>query len=372
MKNDFINAYKIKIFIFCVLFSIAKTSSGQSDKWITYKNPRSNMIGRQVVGGGFAEILPSIALVDITSDEGARYSKQKINNQFKLGIGSIFNTSSTKLLDAELLDIKVDMISQNSFGKVNPNQKFVYKGIRGSKAVIKTELTKNTSLDLKKLVEQYKKLQELVPGIDIAKLIADTIRIKSEKFYTDTITDPNVYYLLQIAEFKTDLGTGKKNGRSLDKAPGNDNKHRNEYFYLSMHQDSLQSRSVTTAYNLLASSKRVKIEASLILKNIDNDLKLYLRYTEPTVNAQDGDRLIQKDFFGNDKKGKPIYKSLINEEFITRYSIGGNRFKELYLKVDALYLDNRVRFTNYDKTSSWPYRTFIFYPESKIILHSKL
>lgn len=363
MKNLFTTA------IFLITGLLTKA---QSDKWISYENPRTNMLGRQVIDGEFANILSSITSADISPDDGANYSKRKIDKQFKLSIGNILNTNSIKLKEAELKDIKVDVISQSSFGKINPNQRFVYKGVRASKIILKTELKRNTSLDLQKLIEQYQKLKTLVPDIDITKLIADTIRIKNEKYYTDTITNPNVYYLLQIAEFKTDLGTGKNNGKSLDRDPGSDNLYHNKYFYLSMHPDSLQSSVVKTEYNRLSTATKIEVETSILLKRVDNDLKLYLRYTDPVANARDKDVLIPKENFGNDQSGNPIFKSLQNSIFITRYSVGKSRYKEIYLKVDALYEQNRVRFTNYDDTNDWPFRTYIFYPESEIIFYSSL
>lgn len=360
-------------FYLVVIFGLTIMSSyGQSKRWIPYDNPRTNMIGRQVVNGGFASILPSITSVDIETDDGSNYSKRKIDKQFKLNIGSILNTSSTKLTNVELVNIKVDQIKQESFGKVYPNQKFVYKGLKADKIILKTELKNNTSLDLKKLVEQYEQLKTLIPDVDITKILADTIKIKRERIFTDTITNPNVYYLLQVAEFKTNLGTGKNKGRSLDRAINSKGERKNKYFYLSMQADSLQSRIVKTAYERFSTGNKIEIETSLIVSNENDDLKLSLNYTDPAVNAIDKTIEIGKKNYGNGIDGKPIVKSLFSEIFITRFPISKTKYKELYLKIDALYLDNRVRLTNYDSQSNNPFRTFIFYPKSKIIFHKNL
>jgi hypothetical protein len=351
---------------------IFTTAFGQSKKWISYDNPRTNMIGRQVIEGDFASVLPSITSEDIKEDDGSNYSKRKIDKQFKLDIGNIFNTSTTKLTDVVLVNIKIDQIKQSSFGKVYPNQKFVYKGLKADKIILKTELKSNTSLNLKKLIEQYEQLKSIIPDIDITKILADTIRIKRERIFTDTISNPNVYYLLQIAEFKTNLGTGKNKGRSLDRNRNAKGKRTYKYFYLSMHPDSLQSRVVETAFKGLTTGSKIKVETSLILNRVDDNLKLFLNYTDPAINAVDKNIEIPKKNFGTGTDGKPIIKSLINEIFITRYPIGKKTFKEIYLKIDALYYENKVRLTNFDSDSNNPYRTFIFYPKSKLIFHKNL
>ena len=323
---------KKKINNLFTLLSIVALSSCQSYLWTTYYPVQSNLIGRPV--NRFSSSTKEIALnpfegipVELVTSESASISKEEFSKKLQIKLGKILSNKVESKIKIEAKNIKKDIIK--NLKNVNPDAQFVISGLRADTVRIistKTDSMKASITEFAKLIPQIKAALNTLGIPDLSIQNFD----KSKKEIV--ITNNKVYYLIQIAKYKSNLGTREKWYKSFNlEQMGVENKP----VKLKPNTEEYKTEKLWVEYTGLFSRKnRLKPEVWLsVEKTNTSDLKLILHHSSTMQCCQDDTTTILPNRLGGTAWD-------YSRCYVYDFPLSNKRYKVIYLWLDAYKMAN--------------------------------
>ncbi len=189
---------KIKFIAGSIALGIIAAAFTGCITWVGLKTPQSGLVGKSVMHYDYStkELTVGDKISDnIEASTGPNVSDNTKNNELKLGISVKYKDISVQakykglsIEEVHAENLVIDRL-KDIIKEIAPGQKFIYQGIRAESVLITVRNAHNFTGDV------------TVPfkGID-AKVKAET---KDKERSVLTIRNNTVYYLIQIAEFKS-------------------------------------------------------------------------------------------------------------------------------------------------------------------------
>lgn len=344
----------------CILLSLQ--TFAQKTSWITYFPAQDNIIG-QMCTGTTPQNYAFSRFPGLTVEKELYKSYDVLDQQQKksllLKFGEVFSLDKVKVTNIYAKNIYCDRIKAELLATVAPGVQFVYSGLRADSVSI--VMTKEVNVDAKpqEIAEKIKSAFPQLQTYEIEKLLPSDINTTNKKEFTVTISDPNVYFMIQVATIELDPMYSAITGNEFVGAFGqlDDDGNCNKKIKKFTLTNSLNQTCPATVR--IPSGAGSEIKCILEFKSD----KLYLKHKSANLK----DEISTEILMTNDTRW--LYSI---EKFIYRYPFDTDKdefkFKEVYLFINAEKVENGVVIKN--KASRRNYPTRITYPNSNLVIRS--
>lgn len=347
-------------FAICILLTMQ--TFAQKTSWITYFPAQDNIIGQMCTGTNpqnyaFSRF-PGMT-VETEKYKSFDVLDQQQKKSLLLKFGEVFSLDKVNVTDIYAKNIYCDRIKAELLATVSPGVQFVYSGLRADSVSI--VITKEVNVDAKpqEIAEKIKSAFPQLQTYEIEKLLPSDINTKNKKEFTVTISDPNVYFMIQVATIELDpmysiIGNEYVGAFGQLDDDGNCNKKVKRFTLTS----TLNQTCFTT---VKIPSGAGGSEIKCVLEYRDN--KLFLNHKSANLKEDISTELQTS-----------VDKKWLNQtgKFIYRYPFDTDKdefkFKEVYLFINADKTDHGVLIRNRASRRNFPTR--IAYPNSNLVIRS--
>jgi hypothetical protein len=327
----------------------------QKSKWITYFPAQDDIIGQMVLGNKASELtFVKNTQINVELEKYKSYDvlDRKQKKSLKLKFSDYFALDRVKVSNVYAKNIHIDRIKAEQLGNIAPGNEFVFSGMRADSVSIFFEKERNIDANPQKIA---KKITELFPNLNtlqIENLIAEEIKDSTKTTMKLTISDPNVYFMIETAKIKLNKSKSVIGNEYVDafgKYDGNCDKEIDKFTL-----DGSNPVSCSSIIEVPNSSGGSEIGLTLKVSNG----KLYISHQTADLK----DNIDQEIVFDNtrlvDNLGRFIYRYPFNTK--------GNKikFKEVYLLIDVKKTNDG--FEIFNKAGKHNYPTRLSSPTSKL------
>jgi hypothetical protein len=189
-----------KLAIFLTIISLTSIVKGQT-VWTKLKTPASNVIGQLLVNGGLNNV--GVPIGQVITYEGASELTLGSFRDWSVILTTALSSSKTKFITARYKNIKIDALKDKSIfseSKYYENY-FVYRAKRADSVYFSYAKNfggaiKPTDL-LTDSLQIISKLKSNFPNLDSLQVV-----FNSKDSITYLIANPNVYYEIEVIQFK--------------------------------------------------------------------------------------------------------------------------------------------------------------------------
>jgi hypothetical protein len=312
---------KNKLILTAMLLSFLTISVyGQKKTWLRYTPAQANAVGKKFMKyekkDGSATISGEVNPNKLSTTDQVSEDKHKEEFQKSLTISlKGFLGKKASVGDIEATGLVVTQIDTLRYCRPG---KFVFAGIKANTVKITLKKEGSSTIkpkDLLKEVEQY--ANSLNPALVAGVSVIDSIHWESQKSMSIEIKNPSVYYMVQVAELKENLGTPDKYFIDLVRLENGNLTLNENYPVTDTKVKPVISRSFRDGIE--------SIEVELVYKKQDANSKpeLIVRYTQqggggtkekiiPMLSATrwDENKFLVHDYVIDEKRTKPVYLNI--------------------------------------------------------------
>jgi hypothetical protein len=200
------------IILLCSLVLKFSLGFAQTKKtWVTYFPVQTNAVGKLFQGKP-----NDVSLSDtdypiegkLEEVDSYTYLNDSLTKELQLGISSIFKTHKIVIQSIIAKGIKIVSLTPAQLIDMPKSQKFVFKGLKADEVYITYRHENNLQLNpiqiVKTVLTQIPNTDGTVVSNLVNQLTKDSLGAKKQIVRTDTIKNPNVFFMIQVAEFKQD------------------------------------------------------------------------------------------------------------------------------------------------------------------------
>jgi hypothetical protein len=340
-----------------IVFLLFMSLYAQKSSWVTYYPVQDKIIGQMCTDRSPKDLLfsrvPDLTVELETYGSYADFDKTQ-RKSLLLEFGEIFSTGRLVVKNVYAKHIYSDRIKAENLAYMAPGVPFVYSGLRADSVSIEFKKELNVKANPKAIAE---KIKNLFPGVNtyqIETLIATELKDSIKTTLKLTITDPNVYFMIQVATIGFEKMTslrGAEYVQSFGEIKAGICDKEVKYFTLNSSNPVSCSAKVVIPNGSGA-------EVGVVLMVLNN--KLFIKHQTANLKNTIEKEIVFKTNWSKDALGTFIYRYPFNT------SNNRIQFKEIYLFIDAE--KTNTDFIILNKAESKNYPTRISYPSSSIIV----
>lgn len=193
-----------KLLVLFVLL-IALKATPQKQSWTTYFPVSDDVVGHSFLGlnpmdARVQEDLENV-VIKTSSSSTTLTKEQKYLTEFSLN--NLFQKYKIGVARVDAYAVKIDRLNKESLNEMPRNVPFVYAALKADSSVITFRKYKTDTIQSAPVIDSLKKIYPKISESDLGKFI-DFLKFTTDKRdsveYNMTIKDPNVYFLIQVAE----------------------------------------------------------------------------------------------------------------------------------------------------------------------------
>lgn len=344
------------IFLYGFLLTIPLLAQKQS--WTTYFPVSNDVIGHTFIGKDplDAKVQLDIENVTVRTSRSAYSFTKEQKNITQLIWNKLFTKNSLKLADIKAYGVKIDQITKETQSEMPRNIPFVYAGLKADSCIITFRKSKKMKMDSSPIIDSLKKIYPNITETEVGKF-ADFLKFTSSSSdsteYYVKIKDPDVYFLIQVAEID------KVGGNKWDKYCASFLSLKQQYvprFTLVDSLDYYKTGRAETHFSWTEELFDKKQKASVWLE-IDKDKNL-------VVHSQISPVEPEKKKIITERNGTWNYDNIVVRSY--PYTTGSNSesYKDIILIINAKREGNKIIIES-GATNKICGRTFLNYPQSQ-------
>lgn len=332
---------KIILFLsFSVLFDSLRADA-QKKFWFSYSPVQEKVVGKLFQGKlGEQVIISGMSIVpNVTTDsqKSANSEKADFNKNFALGL-KFFVNKYAKIESVEAAEIVKDDIT-NNWQELKAGT-FVYSGLRANSVTITLSKNSKTEITPARLLDGIKQFSVIsdASAINAIKLI-DSINFSKNSSWVVRISNPHIYYSIQVAKIEEMYGPSDYYINMLGKGVGT----------MTLNKDR---KATPEAYPVISpefENTIGEIKIDLVRKFINGKMQLFVRFPDESLKTDDKTSYKEIPMFDDESWNCPNF-------LVHSYQLGNNAIKKIWLNIKAEKIGEDIKIIEATLT----------YPEKKI------
>lgn len=360
-------------FILLIMTFFCTTCAYSQTNWLTLNYPQSDIFGKAVkdLKNGDINFIPIRPKIDNIKLDVSQSSDElnEYNKQFKNFISKYFSTEKFSVKEVKAKKLVIKSLNYESVKRLTEGDKYIFSALSADSVEIIVKSKKSTDINYSKAI---KDISGLITGDKAAEVVTkiipflDSISTHKEDSisYKMTLANPNVYYKVKLIKFN---GITKHDW---------DNKYWKNFYNPNGRIKSNRADSLEPTFNLIYTPLEDRNYTSpaiypevwgggdpkdkkvrLIAKKVNNELKLFIQYTN-TIDGAWNDYEVKAETID----GKKYWK--LDRTLIYSFEIG-KITKLVYVQVRGEENGKDIIMIKSWGSSLQDKLTFMQYPEMK-------